>query len=199
MGAQFDEILRHVSTSGTTSEEAAGRRVLPLREPVRRILPEVDRRLELVDSGLLDVFRALVSGRAPWPLYLFGLTGAGKTMAALCLCDVAQTAAYWAVEELCDFVMRENPAEVQGEFQQIAEKGLAVLDELGQRATVGDLRYSAVKKFADARELHAGRVAVYISNLAPKAFAGLYDDRICSRVLGGTRYELKGRDRRAVR
>ena len=95
--------------------------------------------------------------------------------------------------------MRETPVEIQGEFQRIAEKDLAVLDELGQRATVGDLHYSAVKKFADARELHAGRVAVYISNLGPKGFAALYDDRISSRVLCGSRYELKGRNRRAAR
>ena len=173
--------------------------MLPLRQPICRILPEVDRRLDLVDQGLLEVFRALVAGRAPWPLYLHGPTGAGKTMAVLCLCDIAETAAYWAVEDLCDFVMRENPVEVQGEFQRIGEKGLAVLDELGQRATIGDLHYSAVKKFADARELHAGRVAIYISNLPPKAFAELYDDRICSRVLCGTRHELMGEDRRVAR
>jgi len=199
VGAQFDEILQHVSISGRSNEGPAGRKVLALRQPERRILPAVDRRLDFVDSGLLEVFRALVTGQALWPLYLHGPTGAGKTMAALCLCDVAETAAYWAVEDLCDFVMRESPVEVQGEFQRIAEKGLAVLDELGQRGTVGDLHYSAVKKFADARELHASRVAIYMSNLGPKAFAELYDDRIWSRVLCGTRYELAGEDRRAAR
>ena len=196
---QFDEILQHVSTSAPSSEAAVGRKVLPLRHPERRILPGVERRLDLVNPGLLEVFRALVTGQAPWPLYVHGPTGAGKTMAVLCLCDIAETACYWPVEDLCDFIMRESPVEVQGEFRRVAEKGLAVLDELGQRATIGDLHYSAVKRFADARELHAGRVAIYISNLAPKVFAELYDDRIWSRVLCGTRYELAGDDRRCSR
>jgi hypothetical protein len=147
-----------------------------------------------VQPALVDVFRKLVSGRAPWPLYLHGAVGGGKTCAALALADFIDTAVYFTAEDLADQQMRDGI-----DWEIVRTKGLAMLDELGERERVGDLHYSVVKKFCDAREVYAGRVAIYIGNLKPSELATLYDDRICSRVLAGTRFELVGDDRRATR
>ena len=73
---------------------------------------------------------------------------------------------------------------------------LVVLDEVGARQKVGDLQYSTIKNFADVRELDHGRVAIYISNLAPEAIGRVYDDRIASRMLCGRWFSLGGTDRR---
>jgi hypothetical protein len=56
-----------------------------------------------------------------------------------------------------------------------------------------------VKNFADARAINARGVAVYVSNVAPNELASMYDDRICSRLLCGTWFELKGPDRRLAK
>ena len=164
--------------------------------PHHRLLVKTHRRMSLVEPELVKLFRQLVSGRVSWPLYLHGATGTGKSLGALSLCDFARTATFWTVDGLCDFTMGNEPAAVSAMWEEIAEKDLAVLDELGTRQQVGDLHYSVVKRFADERELHADRAAIYISNLSPEDFQKIYDDRISSRALCGTTFELKGNDRR---
>lgn len=159
-------------------------------------MPNFERSLTLVHPHLLDVLDRLVAGRLDWPLYLYGNVGRGKTGAALALCDVMPTACYWTAEGLGSFVLGHEPVEVENEFRVIGEKSLAVLDELGARANAGDLGRSVVQRFADFREQHAGRVAVYVSNLSPSELARVYDDRIASRVCCGTIFKLDDRDRR---
>ena len=53
--------------------------------------------------------------------------------------------------------------------------------------------FVAVKKFAELRD---GQPAIYVSNVKPETLGTLYDDRIASRVLCGSWYELVGDDRR---
>ena len=169
---------------------------MALRPPERRILPTIDRRMELVDAELVAVLRELAIGRQSWPLLLHSQPGRGKTLAALALCDRAETACYHTIEGLCDATMRDEPVDLAQKWEAIEKRSLAVLDELGCRERVTDLHYASVKRFADARELYAGRVAVYVSNVDPKVIGTLYDGRIASRLLCGTWYELKGNDRR---
>ncbi len=140
------------------------------------------------------MFVALVNGEAQWPLFLHGNTGRGKTCAALALCDWAVHSIYRTVDDLCDSIMdRSKPA---SPWDWLTNPDLAVLDELGARENVGDLHYSAVKRFTDWREMKSRRVAIYISNHGPDAIEKLYDDRIASRILCGTWFELGGDDRR---
>ncbi|MBL8825374.1 MAG: hypothetical protein JNM18_00215 [Planctomycetaceae bacterium] len=159
-------------------------------------MPTVERSLRLVNPALLDVLYRLVSGRLDWPLLIHGNVGRGKTAAALALCDIMPTACYWTAETLGSFVLGHEPAEVENEFRVIGEKSLGILDELGARANAGDLGRSVVQRFADAREMQAGRVAVYISNLTPAELARVLDDRIVSRIACGTIFRLDGNDRR---
>jgi hypothetical protein len=150
-----------------------------------------------VDPQLRDLFKQLVNGQAKWPLYLYGPAGAGKSCAALCLADVCPTACLRTVEELCNEIMGigHSPAAL---WQSVGGKHMGVLDELGVREKVGDLHYSAVKNFADARASHANGVGVYISNLSPRELMDAYDDRIVSRILCGTKHYLQSRDRRVT-
>lgn len=150
--------------------------------------------MALVDDMLKQVLRDLATGKACWPLYLHGPAGGGKTSAALALCDFAKTACYETPDTLADKVMAGDLAL----WDWIAGTDLAVLDELGARDRVGDLHYSAVKRFADARETRAAgnRIAVYVSNLTPEQLHRTYDDRIASRLLCGTIFHLKADDRR---
>lgn len=154
--------------------------------------------MQQVDAKLVDVFRRLVAGEAPWPLLLHGAVGTGKTRAALCLADFADTAAYHSVDSLADFTMQRESGEVAAEWERLAGKALVILDELAQRRT-NDLTYSVVKRMLDEREFNAGNVGVYVTNLEPAALADVFDDRIFSRLTAGTVFHLDGPDRRQAR
>ncbi|HWB00774.1 MAG TPA: hypothetical protein VG713_19915 [Pirellulales bacterium] len=181
-----------------TTSANPGLATLPRISRNVRLLPSVDRRPDGTDPVLIRLFARLVSGRAPWPLYLHGPVGRGKTLAALCLCDVARSAAYFTAEGLCDTAteLKLRPDELRDFWETVAAKDLAVLDEIGLRGEPSDFAYTTLKRFLDARELCGQRRAIYISNLAPKNLAKLYDDRICSRLFCGSRFELHGSDRR---
>lgn len=145
---------------------------------------------ESVDPGLQVVIDRLIAGTAPWPLYLFGPIGTGKTRAALCACDRVDGGRYWTVSRVMD-QMRDG----QAPWYQPYEDGgpaLAVLDELGTHRAK-DFEFDAVKEFLDWRE---DRPAIYISNHPPEVLRQLYDERIESRLQAGTVFELAGPDRR---
>ncbi|HWB14487.1 MAG TPA: AAA family ATPase [Pirellulales bacterium] len=164
-----------------------------------RLLVNAPRDMAQVEPALVNLMRRLVEGKAPWPLYLHGQTGTGKTAAALALCDITVSAAYFVMDTLCSLILAAGPADVRNTWGDIEAKELVVLDELGTRQEVGDLHYATLKRVADAREVHAGRRAIYVSNLSPEEFCKVYDDRIKSRVLCGSKFELDGRDRRLDR
>ena len=195
---RFDKILqRAFAEEAGEPEPRPGLCQLPLVPRSVRLLPALHRRLSKVERPLLDLFERLVTGAAPWPLLLHGAPGSGKTCAAVALADIARTAAYLTVEDLCDAVMgRRADADPWG---AIEGKNLIVLDELGCRQKVGDLEYTAVKRVLDIRETQHGRLLVAISNVSPESLVQLYDRRIGSRLTCGTVYELTGPDRRRER
>ncbi len=170
-----------------------------MRKAERRLLPGIERRMDMVAKPLLETLRGLATGKLRWPLYLHGLSGAGKTAASLALCDFTESACYSTADDLADFIMANSAGDVQAEWERIAGKHLSVLDEIGERQTIGDLAYRTVKKFADIREGRAGRVAIYVSNLNPSELQELFDDRVASRMLCGTVFELTDKDRRLAR
>lgn len=192
MQNHFDKLLTQHECTADTARMAK----LRLRDrPERRLLLGLPRGMNQVDRRLVDVFRQLVAGEAPWPLLLHGAVGTGKTRAALCLADFADTAAYHSVDSLADFTMQRQPGEVAAEWERLAGKALVILDELAQRRT-NELTYSVVKRMLDEREFHAGNIAIYITNLEPAALAEVFDDRVFSRLTAGTVFHLNGPDRR---
>lgn len=160
----------------------------------------LERRFDEIDPKLLTVMRELSAGEREWPLLIFGEAGLGKTRAALALCDVCDSAAYYTVESLADSIMASGRQDNTDPFEDcdsgLAVKEMAVLDEIGERGKPTDLHYQAIKKFADCREFHKHSVAVYITNARPEELADLFDDRIASRLTAGTVFELEGKDRR---
>lgn len=73
-----------------TSTQASTRGLLSIqvrKTPEKRAWPEIDRSLAEVHSDLRAKVRGLVSGKLPWPLYLFGDAGTGKTCAGLVMLD----------------------------------------------------------------------------------------------------------------
>lgn len=153
------------------------------------IYAKVSRSGKRINPRLMETFAKLVLGEAPWPLFLHGDIGTGKTRAALYFCDCVSTARYYTAENIADLIM-------DGRFPSMSEFALIVLDELAERTKSSDLGYQAVKKVLDAREWHNHSVAVIISNFAPDDLEETYDGRIVSRLKAGTVFHLKAKDRR---
>jgi len=151
----------------------------------------VVRHFSAVSHEVRSLLWDLAQDAKRWPGLLYGPAGTGKTCAALCLCDVSETACYLTVEGVMDAIVRGKEAD----FDWINRVDLAVLDEIGIRTNAKDLDYVAVKRFADLR---GTRPTLYITNLKPQDLSTCYDDRIFSRVACGTWINCQGKDRRFV-
>ena len=172
-----------------------------------RHAPELERSREAIDPEIRGKIARVVRGGTPWPLVLLGTAGLGKTCAALCLADtVAGATRYHSIAELAERVRQAQLGQLESEQGfAISVTGvwglwhravLTVLDELGGRQAVSDARYEIVKRAIDERH---GQPAVFISNLDMAALAEVYDDRVTSRLAGGTVIVFGGGDRRLVK
>src|SRR5436309_2297801 len=91
-GEVWDAIVassRLRTSSSSTTASAARCRLSLTAEPHRTHLMRLHREMSAIAPGLRDAIRELVSGEAPWPLFLHGDVGAGKSCAALCVLDHA--------------------------------------------------------------------------------------------------------------
>lgn len=150
------------------------------------------------------MLRRCANGEAPWPVYLRGPAGTGKTCAALALADQVRYGAWYRqcrdfVDDWRKVVLGQAVAELgyaiyPADFwRRVESRPLAILDEIGDRCKVTDTHYDAVKGFLDRRHK---RPTVVLGNLDAKQLAEVYDDRIASRVCAGTVIFLAGKDRR---
>lgn len=180
-----DIVLNRVPSEGVLS-------LRRLPKPKRQYRASVPREWSMVAKPLRRLFVDLAMGKKPWPLYLHGPVGHGKTRAALAFCDRTAYARYWSVDDLMDVIISREPP---WSGWSCLQTSLAVLDELGlpRPGNAAEFDYSAVKQFADWREC---RAVIYISNHNPAALMRLYDLRLQSRLIAGTVYELVDRDRR---
>jgi DNA replication protein DnaC len=162
-----------------------------------RFFPTKVREIGGSPVAVLTAFRGLVAGHQPWPLFLSGEPGTGKTCAALALLDHCFSGEYVTCADLAERALAgirgDGPGVRWVDHFGVHKRALVVLDELGTRKAVSDTHYECVQKMLDTRE---GYPLIVISNLPLDAVAALYDDRIASRCAAGTRVELKGRDRR---
>ena len=170
-------------------------------------LPLIVRSLALVDCEVRATMRAVVAGEKPWPLFMTGQAGVGKTCAALCLLDLVQYGEYFTVADLCEKLT--NAAFGRLEWSQggrggimtatmfrrcyLAGPELLVLDELGLRDSVSDAHYETVYRTI---ELRLGKPFIVISNHGLDQLGKIYDDRTASRLVAGTVIEIGGEDRR---
>lgn len=167
----------------------------------------VVRVMDKAKPAVCDALRECAMGQAPWPLFLTGNIGAGKTCAALALLDyVREHTQYWTVADLCAHYIDVQFGRVRDDrwrgdermttaifWRRWSQSELCVLDELGQREKVKDPMFDTTKKAIDLRE---GRPLIIVSNLSGDEIGDIYDDRIASRCVSGTRVKMKGQDRR---
>ncbi len=168
-------------------------------------MPEKSRRIDLIPAELRSALRGLVKGELPWPLFLFGPPGTGKTCAGLSLLDYSG-GMYWTPATLSeDLILASKgmlhyasgrPIQQKALWKEIDERPLVVLDELATRAKVSDWMYDSIKRLIDGRE---GKPFVAISNMDLDQIAQLYDDRIASRLSAGTVFRAAGEDQRLRR
>ena len=179
---------------------------LRLSATVRRrtIRPELKRVRELIPAQLCQALALCSAGKEPWPLFITGPAGCGKSRAALYLCDRAMYggAVFYDFAELCEELRAAKMGELREQgthssyrtqpsdiWRKWAEALPAVLDEIGMRSTVTDHQYETLKLAIDKVE---GRPAVFISNLSLNNLAKLFDSRIASRLASGTVCDLAG-------
>lgn len=166
------------------------------------------RERNLIAYNVADAIRDCAEGRCPWPLTMVGVTGSGKTCAALAMCDhfggVIETMADFAMA-LCA-VRRGESSRTLGNsvthkirepefWQEWRECNLAVLDDVGGRKTISDLQYDALKLALDKRH----GLPLVITTNSISHIKSTYDARIWSRLAGGTVVELEYKDRRLAR
>jgi len=171
-------------------------------------MPMMARSVDQIDPILRRIIRALVMGEEPWPLFIHGPVGTGKSCAALCLLDHTMGGGmYYTVSGLCALLIQSQQGRLERSYELchgetifpdklwkwIASAKLVVLDEIGCRDSVSDHHYDAVKQCIDERER---KPFIAISNLSPDKLARTYDDRIFSRLARGTVFTLEGKDRR---
>ncbi len=155
-----------------------------------------------VDAHVRDAIKACFAGKSPWPLLLYGECGSGKSCAALCVLDFVGRGICVTVEEwveMCDEARRGRLQYSSGYKrtlselrQKYKEAPVVVLDELGTRK-LPDRDYTNLHWAIDVRE---GKPLVCCCNENLDELANkIYDDRIASRLRGGSVVLLEG-DRR---
>lgn len=157
-----------------------------------------------VEPDVWSMITACAESGDAWPLVMIGDVGTGKTCAALCLLDLVPLRRYWTVACLCEQLIevQQGRAEYGQQTDNLAwwwkryrDYDCVVVDELGARDRVSDFQYETVKRALDER---VDLPAVFISNLGLDRLADVYDDRIASRLAGGTVIRFDGEDRRLI-
>jgi DNA polymerase III delta prime subunit len=167
---------------------------------------EKAREFALVPEHVREVMRGLCAGEGDWPLYLYGPPGTGKTLAALCLHDHCGGIFYEAAQFHVDAVaamkgdlmwpwMGPDRSDIrEGIFwETMAKTRLLTIDDVGTRGRVTDAAYDRLKRAIDSR---LGKPMIVTSNLDLEALSKVYDDRLASRLAGGTLVQVAGDDRR---
>lgn len=188
---------------------STGLHMLPLvqRPGAIRLRPTVPRVVDRIPPAVRAALEAVCFAQRPWPLTLTGPAGVGKSCAALYLTDwVPGSAVLYDFARLCEIVAdaKLGRHEWFGShattvvpptmfWERWSAASLCVLDELGTRGTVTDHQYETAKAAIDRRE---GKPLLVVSNLTITELGGVFDDRIASRLAGGTVVTVDGPDQR---
>lgn len=171
----------------------------------------IPRTRELVPAELRSATHECATGRSPWPLFVHGPVGCGKSRYALCIFDFFVSLFFDFSDLLSEYIdlrrgelrhcdsrllswdSESRVREVKW-IEALGGRELFILDDIARKqdteaATARDL----MCRFLDKRELLP---TILISNLNPAEIAEVYDDRVASRICGGTIYKMERHDMR---
>ncbi len=200
------QAIKHIQAALSKAQTADDPCCVVIQYGQQHEKPDNDRDREKIDPRLRETIRAVAEGKSPWPLYLRGEAGSGKTCASLCMLD-HYGGCYYEFPVLCSDLrlamagelftpiiegvggFRRTEADI---WQSWQGANLAVLDDFAVRKPT-DFQFECMKKAIDTRHQ---KPTVFISNLSLSEINSLFDDRIASRLSAGTIFETKG-DRRS--
>lgn len=183
---------------------------------------DTPREIAMIEPKLRETIRRLAKGELPWPLFLSGAAGRGKSAAALCLADHVYQSAYFRFTmflRACELARKgvvwlrrwrrqddltgsvkfrlEDVAYDEPKFwRMMREFPLVVVDDIATRGGYTEPQYDHLYDLIEERSL---KPLVLVSNLSLKELGGVFDDRIISRIARGTVFTLDGADRRLDR
>lgn len=166
-------------------------------------------------------------GHSPWPLYLWGRPGTGKTSAALVVLDHCGQKekendppsairdwmyGYAEVRSLAGIKIRADHGSgfeyfgcspKDSTWQRLLDHWSAapatVLDEIGIGRETGDFKLDVLIEVLNTRCGDPVRPLIVTGNVQPKQMSSVCDDRVADRILCGTVFELSGESRRMTR
>lgn len=172
----------------------------------RRPMPDIPRIRDRIPAPLFDAISSCCAAKSPWPLFIHGNPGCGKTCAVLYLrdrhagCDsrphFAQAVRF--VGDCRDVKLgRFQFVGTHGEYtpsesdwwDYVSRFTLFVLDDLGALSKATEHAAESILRLLDVR--YAKPTAI-TSNLALSEIARVYDPRIASRLADGTVVNLSG-------
>lgn len=186
----------------------------------------VRRELNEIEPALRDKIRDLLTGKIPWPLYIHGPAGTGKTSAALCVLDYcgrpspvesphykshqtqrqqeeAELSIYgdWnygflEIRNLCGIKINTEEHLWIAMLRCWQSLPLVVIDEIGIQGGQSDFRLDATIELLNMRADDPVRPLIVTGNVLPSALPDIYDERVADRILCGTQHYLNGRSRR---
>ncbi len=216
--AVSESLARLKNTSKSASETHA--KVALSSKPDRIYKLAVDRNPGQIDPKLRQTFRDAAQGLVKWPLFVGGEPGQGKSCATLCLADYVPGAFWTPWEAYWKFISDVNFGRARSEIPgRLVEEGLgsyrelsvtvnwtyrrwwahfyhlplAIIDDVGLRASANDTQYEALKQALDAR-VH--QPLIVTSNLDLNTLGKTFDARVLDRLSCGTIVILKGKSRR---
>lgn len=225
-GMMFDRLvesaLQQVSTRHLTIRGLC--RLKVAEAPERKARPDIERSIAMVPDDLRKKLRGLILGELPWPLYIHGPSGTGKTCASLVALDYLGRDAYagscsdtirpWlagfvdvrtiaGVKIGCDKGKvrwsdgeREEAAKWETVLKVIGRRPLVVFEEIGVGKEAADFRLDTMLEMLDRRANQPVKPFIVTSNLKPSEVEQVYDDRVADRILCGTIHKMEGASRR---
>lgn len=182
--------------------------VLPRSSPQPFYRDDLARDPEKVPKAIADAFKACRKGKAPWPLFISGDAGGGKSRFALLVNDwyggivsdfanIVDEYRLCKCGELRDERYENAPIMREASYRQrMREFSLVVVDDIGQRDDSDHARETLMMILNEREGPHP---TVLISNLPLSKLSALYDDRVASRMAAGTVVSVHGTDMRLDR
>ena len=197
----------------TSRKSRTERKAELLPTPFKRPLPAgfADSTFDGVNESLRETLRETINA-GPYPLFLYGGVGSGKTSAMSLAHACWPTHSYWYrleefVTDITTCRQSKNKSVTKTYngmpfdrtesmlWKFAASPNLWCIDDFGTR-TVSAAGFEIVFRLLNERK---DKPTIITSNLSPEQLAELHDERIASRLRAGTVIEVTAPDRRKGR